>query len=578
MAPNGQPDKEFMLDLSDHDVDGGNQSVASSGDNVDTDEDIGVTHYDEVPPSDPMTFDEDLNLQGYSDYVRDSSPARLQGYSDYVRDSSPARLQGYDDYIGANDSDADFDTNGADNDLYADDGAPSAKRSKTTLAVRSKNTQPAHFRHTTLAAERSAQRLTADDSVNYHLEDDVGIAYTGPSRLAGTFGRINREKGSTLPAYHKKVSHELDSDDELMMTMRELGFSDKQIADRLLKTKRVRYDSKSVSTRIQRIRVVQAQRADFELENGIIEWKMEDDLLLLRAYDLASIEIAYEIERLRAWRFKKTAEWMRRMNKASLFSGKACHARYAALLDGTATIPCDDDDDPAARHAAMAAFRAEKDAERDAERDAQEAAAAEQERIKLEAATRQATLNLEKAKKQAAKKKASNARATQRATKKTFEARQAEDHLRKKEFAVQEKAKKRLDAEKSFKLRRDFALRNFRNVTGETPDPRRVLDLADMRKLCRARKMNDYVGGKEGDAKTVLLKRLQDADEALRATKLREMVREKGIPSGGNKVQMAYQLALLAARECDSYVANGEEEEAVDGGDEGEGMEVDGTV
>ncbi|OAG08394.1 uncharacterized protein CC84DRAFT_1114836 [Paraphaeosphaeria sporulosa] len=539
--------------IKDDDIGGDNHSVASFSDDAALDEDIGVAHYDEIHLSDPMTFDEDLNFQDLGDYVRDSSPVRLQGY---------------DDYIGAN---------AANDDLYADDGARSAKRSKTTLAVRSKNTQPAHYRHTTLAAERSAQRVTADDSVNYHIEDDVGIAYTGPSRLAGTFGKINREKGSTLPAYHKKVSHELDSDDELMMVMREKGFSDKQIADRLLKAKRVKYDSKSVSTRIQRIKVVQAQRADFELENGIIEWKMEDDHLLLRAYDIASIEIAYEIERLRAWRFKKTAEWMRRMNKTSLFSGKACHARYAALLDGTATIPCDVDDDPAARHTAMAAFRAEKEAERDAEREAQEAAAAEQERIKLEAAERQAALNLEKAKKQAAKKKASNARATQQATKKALEARQAEEYLRKKEAAAQEKAKKKADAEKNFKLRQDFALRHFRNVTEETPDPRRVLSIADLRMLCRARKMNDYVGRKEGDAKAVLLKRLQDADEALRATKLREMVREKGIPSGGNKVQMLYQLALFAARECDSYVANREGEE-VDGGDESEGMEVDGMV
>ena len=42
----------------------------------------------------------------------------------------------------------------------------------------------------------------------------------------------------------------------------------------------------------------------------------------MRAYDLAGIEVAYEIERLRAWRWKKTAEWMHRMNKGSTFSGK----------------------------------------------------------------------------------------------------------------------------------------------------------------------------------------------------------------------------------------------------------------
>ena len=68
----------------------------------------------------------------------------------------------------------------------------------------------------------------------------------------------NRRKGESLPAYHKRVSHELDSDDEMMMGMRERGFSDRQIADRLARDGRVRYDQKSISTRIMRIRLAQA--------------------------------------------------------------------------------------------------------------------------------------------------------------------------------------------------------------------------------------------------------------------------------------------------------------------------------
>ena len=41
------------------------------------------------------------------------------------------------------------------------------------------------------------------------------------SRVLGTFGRRNRRKGESLPAYHKCVSHELNSDDETMMGMRD---------------------------------------------------------------------------------------------------------------------------------------------------------------------------------------------------------------------------------------------------------------------------------------------------------------------------------------------------------------------
>jgi hypothetical protein len=280
---------------------------------------------------------------------------------------------------------------------------------------------------------------------------------------------------------------------------------------------------------------------------------------------------------LRAWRFKKTAEWMRRMNKDFVFSGKACHARYASLLDGTATIPCDVDDNPAARHAEMEAFRRAKEAERDAARDAEEARSAEAERIKIEAAARQAQFNLERAEKRAAAKQAQGARATKRATKKTLEQRQAEDHVKKTKAVAAEKAAKRAATEVEIKFKQDFALKHFRHVTEATLDPRRVLDVRDLRILCRARNINDHVAKKEGAANKVLLNRLREADEALNVPQLRDMVKAHGIPGGGNKVQMIYQLALFAARSCDSFMQGGEDEEEANGGDDAERMEVDGA-
>jgi hypothetical protein len=108
------------------------------------------------------------------------------------------------------------------------------------------------------------------------IDDEEALTSKPTSRVPGTFGRRNRKKGETLPAYHKKVSHELDSDDELMMEMREKGFSDKQIADKLAKDGRVRYDQKSISTRIMRIRLAQAANVDTLLKNGCKEWEFED--------------------------------------------------------------------------------------------------------------------------------------------------------------------------------------------------------------------------------------------------------------------------------------------------------------
>lgn len=97
------------------------------------------------------------------------------------------------------------------------------KRARTAVAAPSKSAQPAHFHVTTQAAARSAKRTTIENSRTYDIDDEASVAHKVPSRRAGTFGRHKREKGSTLPAYHKKVTHDLDSDDDLMMAMRDRG-------------------------------------------------------------------------------------------------------------------------------------------------------------------------------------------------------------------------------------------------------------------------------------------------------------------------------------------------------------------
>lgn len=61
-----------------------------------------------------------------------------------------------------------------------------------------------------------------------------------------------------------------------MLEMREKGFSDRQISDKLAKDGRVRYDQKSISTRIMRIRLAQAEKFDFLLQEGYKWWTFED--------------------------------------------------------------------------------------------------------------------------------------------------------------------------------------------------------------------------------------------------------------------------------------------------------------
>jgi hypothetical protein len=133
----------------------------------------------------------------------------------------------------------------------------------------------------TRSLQHSAARTQASSAEAFILDEDDGFPTKLSSRVPGTFGRRGRKKSETLPAYHKRVSHELDSDDELMLAMREKGFSDRQIAEKLAKDGRVRYDQKSISTRIMRIRLAQADNVDFLLREGYKEWEFEDVSSLL---------------------------------------------------------------------------------------------------------------------------------------------------------------------------------------------------------------------------------------------------------------------------------------------------------
>jgi hypothetical protein len=170
-------------------------------------------------------------------------------------------LDGYDDLgiVEDNDEDA-MDEDAEDVDAENNDAFAGQKR---TLVKRTTPIGPA----------TQMQFESAEASI---LDEDNAVLNKPSSRVPGTFGRRNRQKGDTLPAYHKRVTHELDSDDELMMEMRDKGYSDRQIADRLAKDGRIRYDQKSISTRIMRIRLAQAENVDFLLKEGYKEWELRD--------------------------------------------------------------------------------------------------------------------------------------------------------------------------------------------------------------------------------------------------------------------------------------------------------------
>lgn len=125
--------------------------------------------------------------------------------------------------------------------------------------------------------DSTRKRIKTEEVDTFILHDVEPVSNNKSSRVFGTFGRQGRREGDMkLPAYHRRVTHDLDSDDELIMEMREKNFTDRQIADKLLKEGRTRYDHKSITTRAARIRRAQAENVDLLLADGCREWEYEE--------------------------------------------------------------------------------------------------------------------------------------------------------------------------------------------------------------------------------------------------------------------------------------------------------------
>ncbi|KAF2644594.1 hypothetical protein P280DRAFT_390970 [Massarina eburnea CBS 473.64] len=476
--------------------------------------------------SDTFNVDDDFKDGLNDDLDGEDDGFNPDGTDGGIEDDDDFVLQGYDD-VHVHTPDVDYST------------GPAPKRAR-----------PAFFSRSTKAAQRSDLRSKYDEGNSFLVleGEEAEVIKSQPSRVPGTFGRRNREKGSTLAAYHKKVSADLDSDDELMMDMREKGYSDRQIAEKLARDGRVRYDMKSISTRIVRIRQAQAEHVDYLLKEGYMEWKQDDDQLLLRAYELADIEIRYEMERLRAWRFRKVSDFMRRLNKNAIFSATACSDRYISIIDGTAKIPSDIDDDPMARRAEMDAFITKRELERAKEHAAKEKKKADARRIKDDAKARQAKKSADTAAKRNFEAKDKANRAVMRAVKNQLKSQKAEENMHKKNErkARIEADKKKAERNKTRKDRQEklYSKTALQGIDANSPDPRADLNLDDLELLCAHRGLEV-----EGD-KDELLEALNDADTEFTHNELRDMIKKKGITPAPNKMYLRYQLALWEARNC----------------------------
>ncbi|KAF2997671.1 hypothetical protein E8E13_005928 [Curvularia kusanoi] len=324
-------------------------------------------------------------------------------------------------------------------------------------------------------------------------EGESSVAQKRSTLGSGAINRDNRNRATT----HRRVTADLSSDDKRMLEMRDDGYNDRQIRDKLIEEGRIHYDTKSISTRIMRIRLAQAENHDVQLEQGYKEWQQEDDQLLVQAYALADIEVSYEVERVRAWRFRKVSEYMRRLNKDSMFSANACRTRYTQLMAGTAVIPCAVSDDPDARRLELDSFRTSNEAVRAKEASEQHTRSTMEKAVKDSAKIKKAQKAEEIANKRAQLEQEKADRAMQRA---------AAAQLRSQKAAENMKARAQRNAQimKAASVKPSTASSPLRPPPSKKakfdapdpspsaqPDPRSYLSTRDLTTLCTNRGLLD---------------------------------------------------------------------------------------
>jgi hypothetical protein len=292
---------------------------------------------------------------------------------------------------------------------------------------------------------------------------------------------------------------------------------------------------------------------------------------LIQAHALADIEINYEIERIRAWRFRKVSEYMRRLNKEALFSATACRERYNALMDGTARIPTEQDDDPDTRRAEMEAYRISRETVRNQEKAKKDAKEATEAKIKNDAKAKNAQKAEEVAGRRAIKEAEKAQRAMTRAAQAQIRAQRAKENSNAKTLRNVQIKKQKDDLEKKKRGANKNATLTLTTgkVSDDTPDPRAYLSVSDLKKMAQDRGL-ELPTKKDKDS---LVQALKDADDEYSQVDLKKMCHSKGLDANGSKIQMKYQLALASAQVLDSYESGVAAAAAAGDGDDE--MEVD---
>ncbi|KAI9810919.1 MAG: hypothetical protein M1827_005778 [Pycnora praestabilis] len=214
---------------------------------------------------------------------------------------------------------------------------------------------PTRRKHTpNLSGSEQSSVSSSDDydGLDFPISTGPLKRHLSPSAQRRDYKRVRVTGGR--PALPKKVVADHDSDDALIVKMKQERFTDKQVAEHLKKERRVKFDSKTISSRYVRLKRVLAARTDELLDEGLTDWHEGEDKLLLKAKEQADDYIVTLLGKVEAKRWQKVAQLLKDLKPSTNYSQNACKNRYQALEDGTASIPPELSDHPVQRAAEKA--------------------------------------------------------------------------------------------------------------------------------------------------------------------------------------------------------------------------------
>ncbi|KAK4547750.1 hypothetical protein LTR36_000708 [Oleoguttula mirabilis] len=192
----------------------------------------------------------------------------------------------------------------------------------------------------------------------YHADDsdaDEDHVYENPQTGERSLKRAasptaNGQHASKKPftlggraAIPKRIVADYDSDDGRIISLKQQGYSDEYVAQKMIQEGRIRYVPKTVGSRWLRLRKALEQAESEKLDDELTDWHVDEDELLKKSYDAIEDKFEREVQKVidRKWK-EVSANLADRLHRKK-YTAKSCQERLNGVQNGTALLPIEID-------------------------------------------------------------------------------------------------------------------------------------------------------------------------------------------------------------------------------------------